>query len=88
MGISWSTKRPTAKRHHSVSTTKLGPARHGRRKLVYNQLVSDGTFNYSYDHEGNRTVAIEIATGNITRYGWDVPLPVPSVARPGVTTFS
>ena len=36
-----------------------------------NRLASDGTFNYTYDDEGNLTVKTEIATGNQTLYAWD-----------------
>jgi RHS repeat-associated protein len=36
-----------------------------------NRLLSDGTYNYAYDNEGNRTRRIKIATGEITEYGWD-----------------
>lgn len=36
-----------------------------------NQLLSDGTYNYEYDGEGNRTKRTEIATGKVTEYVWD-----------------
>ncbi len=36
-----------------------------------NQLLSDGTFNYEYDAEGNRTKKTEIATGDYTSLEWD-----------------
>jgi RHS repeat-associated protein len=36
-----------------------------------NQLLTDGKFNYQYDDEGNRTRKVEIATGEVTAYGWD-----------------
>ena len=36
-----------------------------------NQLLSDGKFNYSYDGEGNLVRKVEIATGNVTTYGFD-----------------
>ena len=36
-----------------------------------NQLLSDGTYNYEYDAEGNRVRRIEIATGIVTEYEWD-----------------
>jgi RHS repeat-associated protein len=36
-----------------------------------NQLLSDGTHNYTYDGEGNRTRRVEIATGKVTEYVWD-----------------
>jgi RHS repeat-associated protein len=36
-----------------------------------NQLLTDGTYNYEYDDEGNRTRRTEIATGKITEYVWD-----------------
>ena len=36
-----------------------------------NRLLTDGTFNYQYDDEGNRTKRVEIATGKVTEYVWD-----------------
>jgi RHS repeat-associated protein len=36
-----------------------------------NQLLSDGTYNYEYDAEGNRVKRTEIATGHVTEYEWD-----------------
>jgi RHS repeat-associated protein len=36
-----------------------------------NQLVSDGTYNYQYDGEGNRTKRTNIATGVVDEYVWD-----------------
>ncbi len=36
-----------------------------------NQLLSDGTYTYTYDNEGNRTSRTTIATGEITSYEWD-----------------
>lgn len=37
----------------------------------HNRLMSDGTYNYEYDNEGNRTRRVEIATGKATEYTWD-----------------
>ena len=36
-----------------------------------NELVSDGTYNYSYDADGNCTERTNIATGAVTDYVWD-----------------
>ena len=36
-----------------------------------NQLLSDGTYEYEYDAEGNRVKRTEIATGEVTEYEWD-----------------
>jgi RHS repeat-associated protein len=36
-----------------------------------NQLLSDGSFNYAYDAEGNLLSKTEIATGTTTEYTWD-----------------
>ena len=36
-----------------------------------NQLQSDGTYNYSYDAEGNMVLQIEIATGEEREFVWD-----------------
>jgi RHS repeat-associated protein len=38
---------------------------------VNNQLLSDGTYSYEYDGEGNRTKRTETATGKVTEYIWD-----------------
>ena len=36
-----------------------------------NELLSDGTYNYSYDADGNRIERTNIATGAVTDYVWD-----------------
>jgi RHS repeat-associated protein len=36
-----------------------------------NRYVSDGTFTYTYDREGNTKTKTEIATGTVTEYFWD-----------------
>ena len=36
-----------------------------------NRLLSDGTYTYEYDGEGNRTKRTETATGEVTEYEWD-----------------
>ncbi len=36
-----------------------------------NQVTSDGTYNYEYDAEGNRTKRTEISTGDYIVYTWD-----------------
>ena len=43
----------------------------GYQTGVNNQLLSDGTYNYEYDAEGNRTKQTEIATGEVIEYTWD-----------------
>jgi RHS repeat-associated protein len=37
----------------------------------HNRLITDSTYNYDYDAEGNRTRRTEIATGEVTEYTWD-----------------
>ncbi len=46
----------------SATTYQTGPA---------NRLLSDGTFQYEYDAEGNLTRKTETATGNATEYVYD-----------------
>ena len=36
-----------------------------------NEILSDGTYNYSYDADGNRIERSDIATGAVTDYVWD-----------------
>ncbi|HEX5000284.1 MAG TPA: DUF4114 domain-containing protein [Terriglobia bacterium] len=36
-----------------------------------NRILTDGTFDYAYDAEGNRIRRTEIATGIVTEYEWD-----------------
>ncbi|HUY36053.1 MAG TPA: hypothetical protein VMV69_25160, partial [Pirellulales bacterium] len=40
-----------------------------------NQLTSDGAFNYTYDHQGNRVTRTRISSGQAsdyeTTYAWD-----------------
>ncbi len=37
----------------------------------HNRLLSDGTYTYEYDNEGNRTRRVDIATDEVTDYTWD-----------------
>lgn len=37
----------------------------------HNRLLTNGTYTYEYDNEGNRTRRVEVATGEVTDYGWD-----------------
>lgn len=37
----------------------------------HNRLLSDGTYSYEYDKEGNRTRRTEVASGEVTEYQWD-----------------
>lgn len=43
----------------------------GYQTGLNNRLLSDGTYTYEYDAEGNRTKRIEINTGEVTEYTWD-----------------
>ena len=43
----------------------------GYQTGVNNRLLSDGTFDYEYDNEGNRTRRTNIATGEYVEYEWD-----------------
>ena len=36
-----------------------------------NLLLSDGTYDYTYDAEGNQITATDIATGAVTTNTWD-----------------
>jgi RHS repeat-associated protein len=36
-----------------------------------NRMSSDGTYNYTYDAEGNRLTRTHIASGYVTLYSWD-----------------
>src|SRR5579875_3391351 len=36
-----------------------------------NELLSDGTYNYTYDKDGNLVSQTNIATGSVTYYTWD-----------------
>ncbi|WP_153559448.1 RHS repeat-associated core domain-containing protein [Roseimaritima sediminicola] len=38
---------------------------------THNQLQTDGTYNYTYDDEGNTLSKTSIATGEVTEYAWD-----------------
>jgi YD repeat-containing protein len=37
----------------------------------YNRILSDGTYTYEYDPEGNRTKRTNTSTGDYTQYEWD-----------------
>jgi RHS repeat-associated protein len=36
-----------------------------------NELSSDGTYNYTYDNNGNTLTQTQISTGTVTNYTWD-----------------
>ncbi len=36
-----------------------------------NELLSDGTYNYTYDKDGNTLTQTNIATGSVTYFSWD-----------------
>ena len=36
-----------------------------------NELTSDGTYNYTYDNEGNTLTQTRISDGQVTNYSWD-----------------
>src|SRR5579885_904201 len=36
-----------------------------------NRLVSDGTYNYTYDNEGNTLTKTRISDGQVTTFSWD-----------------
>jgi RHS repeat-associated protein len=38
---------------------------------THNQLQTDGTYNYTYDGEGNTLTRTHIASGSVTQYSWD-----------------
>jgi len=38
---------------------------------THNRLQTDGTFNYTYDNEGNTTRRTRIVGGQVTDYAWD-----------------
>ncbi|MGH7194392.1 MAG: RHS repeat domain-containing protein, partial [Candidatus Saccharimonadales bacterium] len=62
--------------NEAYSYTKNGSrANTGYQTGTNNQLLSDGTFNYQYDPEGNRTVRTRIANAPAsdykTTYSWD-----------------
>jgi len=38
---------------------------------THNRLQTDGTFNYTYDNEGNTLAKTRIATGAVTQFSWD-----------------
>ncbi len=50
-----------------------------------NQLLTDGTYNYAYDDEGNRTSRTTIGTGAVTEYAWDYRNRLPQVAEKSAT---
>ena len=62
----------TGWRNESYSYDPLGNrTMPGYQTGAGNRLLSDGSFNYTYDNEGNLLVKTEIATGQVTEYTWD-----------------
>ena len=52
---------------------RLESSQHGTGYLTgpANRLLSDGTYNYTYDDEGNMRTRTEIATGAVREFTWD-----------------
>ncbi|WP_425618761.1 RHS repeat-associated core domain-containing protein [Anatilimnocola sp. NA78] len=63
--------------HTSVTDEAYTYDSNGNRTLLghstgdNNQLISDGTYDYTYDDEGNRLTRTDISTGYVTEYAWD-----------------
>jgi RHS repeat-associated protein len=64
---------PDESYNYDANGNRISSSQHGTRYVIgpNNQILSDGTFNYAYDAEGNLVTKTEIATGNITTYTYD-----------------
>ena len=49
-----------------------------------NRLLTDGTYRYTYDADGNRIARTDIATGAVTTYQWNNANELIGVSGPGV----
>ena len=43
----------------------------GYQTRTGNELLSDGTYNYTYDNDGNLLTKTQISNGQATQYTWD-----------------
>ncbi len=58
-------------KHTTRKVVCAWPARRatvGRSLFPAHRVTSDGTYNYTYDDEGNRTRRTSISTGEVTEY--------------------
>lgn len=55
---------------------------------THNRLQSDGTYNYTYDKEGNLTRRTKIVGGQVTDYAWDHRNRLVSVTERAPTTLA
>ena len=58
---------------YDANGNRTASSRHGSgyQTGANNRLLSDGTFNYTYDNEGNLLQRTEIATGKVRDFTWD-----------------
>lgn len=58
---------------YDANGNRVSSSLHGNGYItgVNNRLLSDGTYNYAYDGEGNLVRRIEIATGAYREFTWD-----------------
>ncbi len=58
---------------YDANGNRVESSRHGDSYVTgpNNQVLSDGTFSYEYDDEGNLILKTEIATGETTEYTYD-----------------
>ena len=58
---------------YDANGNRVSSSRHGEGYVTdaNNRLVSDGTYNYEYDNQGNLISQTEIATGKIQELEWD-----------------
>jgi RHS repeat-associated protein len=64
------------------------PTNDGQQYDVANRLLSDATFDYTYDQEGNLIRKVERATGKTTTYTWDALYQMTSAKLPDGTLVS
>jgi YD repeat-containing protein len=60
----------------------------GQHYDAANRLLSDSTYDYAYDNEGNQTTKTERATGKATTYAWNALHELTSATLPDGTVVS
>jgi len=76
---------PLEQFQYDAAGNRLSDIYHGAYSYnELNQLVEDDSATYAYDLDGNMTVRVSKATGDSTRYEWDIENRLVRVVKPGV----
>jgi RHS repeat-associated protein len=75
---------PLEQFQYDAAGNRLADASRAYSYNELNQLVEDDSATYAYDLDGNMTLRVSKASGDSTRYEWDIENRLVRVVKPGV----